>query len=82
MTETQEKKVYRPPALTVVSFRTERGYASSRDGLLELLFEGRSSGGDAWGSSGGMHEGRTGDNDAWGSSGSTFETRLSGENAW
>ena len=40
--EKKKKQVYLAPSLTVVAFKTERGYASSaavRDGFLGLMFE-------------------------------------------
>ena len=40
--EMKKKQVYLAPALTVVTFRAERGYAISgveRDGFLGLMFE-------------------------------------------
>lgn len=37
MKEVKEKKAYEAPALTVVSFRTERGYAASGQFLLGIF---------------------------------------------
>lgn len=37
MAKTSEKKHYIAPGLTVVSFRTERGYAASRDFLMGVF---------------------------------------------
>ena len=35
----KKKKFYMAPELTVVTFKAERGYSASRDGLLGLMFE-------------------------------------------
>jgi len=68
----KEKRLYETPVLTVVSFRTERGYASSGTdevsgrGILGSWF----SGDDAWGGSSSGSGSSTGSwtdngNDAW-----------------
>lgn len=87
MKERQEKKVYRPPALTVVTFRPERGYADSKIVLLFETFgmggiEMRLDGSDAWSSTGSGLENRLTGSGSWGSAGSGLEGRTSGGSAW
>lgn len=61
----KEKRPYEAPALTVVSFKMEKGFASS-GGLLDYLLVN-----DSWGGGG---QGSVSDynvtNDAWGNEGS------------
>lgn len=62
MAKVSEKKHYIAPGLTVVSFRTERGYAASRDFLLgefvpeEQTIETRRSSGGYFGDGGASNE--------------------------
>jgi hypothetical protein len=61
-----EKKHYESPKLTAVTFRAERGYASSeRDGFLQIII-----GGDPQGSE--NLESRTSSGSYWGGSDSWF----------
>lgn len=62
MAKASEKKHYIAPGLTVVSFRTERGYAASQDFLLgvfvpeEQTIETRRSSGGYFGDGGSSDE--------------------------
>lgn len=62
MDKASEKKHYIAPGLTVVSFRTERGYAASRDFLMgvfvpeEQTVETRRSSGGYFGDGGASDE--------------------------
>ena len=83
----KEKPHYKPPALTAVTFRPERGYAGSN---LVLLFEAfgvggvemRLDGNDAWSSTGSGLENRLTGSGSWTSSGGGLEGRTGGGSAW
>lgn len=72
----KQTKMYTPPRLTVVTFKTERGFAGSGESPLGSIFRlGNSysdAGGNAWGGSG-LSEGGNRFGGGW---------TDNGENAW